>query len=150
MSPRSNSLSIVFSDIKSVEELSLLTAVGSLEDLISSFPSQFSVMLRANLTALEGGSEPDSASNEDTLKMSVSNNSMSSSLSRSRPSENSLYASVERDKPAFTLPFSNVHRGMSEDVAWLCLQDLSTALDFMHSKGTAVATGLLTLKTNLD
>eukprot|EP01036_Dinobryon_divergens_P026172 gene26172-34790_t len=108
-----------------------LCHLGSLEDLITSFPSPFSVMVRANLSALEGGPELDTAANEGALKMSISN----SSLCRSRSSENSLYASLEREKPASTISSNNVCRGISEDVAWLCLQDLCTALDFMHNKG---------------
>ena len=91
-------------------------------------------MVRANLSALEGGPELDTAANEGALKMSISN----SSLCRSRSSENSLYASLEREKPASTISSNNVCRGISEDVAWLCLQDLCTALDFMHNKGVAV------------
>lgn len=114
--------------------VSIFPTVGSLEDLITSFPSPFSVMVRANLAALEGSTELDSNSNDATLKMSISY----SSLCRSRASENSLYASLEREKPASAVSSNNICRGISEDVAWLCLQDLCTALDFMHNRGTAV------------
>lgn len=105
-------------------------------------------MLKANLTPFQGSDNKNSnqnGSNSDS-NLSQSNQDTDSgnvSLGKSRSSENSLLKSVEVDTSLKSFSFNQQRRGIAEDVAWLCLQDLCIALDFMHKKGMLQVLGVL-------
>lgn len=116
-----------------------LCHLGSLDDLIAPYPSSCSVMLRSNIIPIESKrdrafSDSNNNSSQDCCS-DVGSTQGSSQLPKSRSGEISLYASLDSDKPLSSFALNKSNRGIAEDVAWLCLVDLSMALEFMHKRG---------------
>ena len=103
-------------------------------------------MLRSNIIPFESKrdrafSESNSNTNNNSsqdISEEGSTHGSSSNLTKCRSGEISLYASLDSDKPLSSFAHNKSYRGIAEDVAWLCLIDLSMALEFMHKKGSFV------------